>query len=409
VLENITLARYQSVAWVGVIGHPLYYLYWNIFYPQYEDSLLLRFGSAFIFFLLLLHNHWPNFLKVYKNYLWHFAIVLALPSLFTYTLLANNFSSLWLATHVGMLLILLAAVQYARTFYLLLVLGSLIGIFWYKVSINGDALSHFPVEYIPILLFLNIIGLFFSYLSKQNIIQVEKRTLLELEQQKAIYLKSLAGSIAHEMRNPLAQIHGAIHLLKNHNKSNNDEFHTYYEDVIDVINNSHQIIDITMDAINEKPIDKQNFQLVSALDICKKAVSKYAFKDAELRNKVSVEGGDFQVLVDPVLVQYILYNLIGNALHYVKTIPDAEIVISTLAATRQIQVRDTGPGIAPDKLSKLFDSFYTSGKEGGTGLGLAYCKRTMQALDGDICCESKLGEHTAFRLSFPELAVQKRA
>jgi signal transduction histidine kinase len=109
------------------------------------------------------------------------------------------------------------------------------------------------------------------------------------------------------------------------------------------------------------------------------------------------------------LVQYILYNLIGNALYYVKTVPDAEIVILTLAATRQIQVRDTGPGIAPENLSKLFDSFYSSGKEGGTGLGLAYCKRTMQVLDGDICYESKLGEHTAFRLSFPELAVQKRA
>jgi signal transduction histidine kinase len=72
-------------------------------------------------------------------------------------------------------------------------------------------------------------------------------------------------------------------------------------------------------------------------------------------------------------------------------------------------VRDTGPGIAPENLPKLFDNFYTSGKSGGTGLGLAYCKRTMQALDGDIYCQSKLGEHTAFRLSFPDLAVPKLA
>ncbi|MDA8866090.1 hypothetical protein N9H77_01120 [Porticoccaceae bacterium] len=40
---------------------------------------------------------------------------------------------------------------------------------------------------------------------------------------------------------------------------------------------------------------------------------------------------------------------------------------------------------------------------------LAYCKRTMQALDGDIYCESELGEHTAFRLSFPDLVVPKLA
>jgi signal transduction histidine kinase len=120
-------------------------------------------------------------------------------------------------------------------------------------------------------------------------------------------------------------------------------------------------------------------------------------------------GSDFQILVDPVLVKYILYNLIGNALYYVQHMPKAEIVISTFLVTRQIQVRDTGPGIAPENLSKLFDSFYTSGKSGGTGLGLAYCKRTMQALDGDIYCESEMGKHTAFRLSFPDLVVQKLA
>jgi nitrogen-specific signal transduction histidine kinase len=228
-------------------------------------------------------------------------------------------------------------------------------------------------------------------------------------EEKLKYIKSLAGSIAHEMRNPLSQIHGAIHLLKNNNTSNHAEFHTYYEDVIDVIKNSHQIIDITMDAINEKPVNKQKFQLVSAVDICHEAVSSYAYKDAGLRNKVSVLGSDFQILVDPVLVKYILYNLIGNALYYVQHMPKAEIVISTFLATRQIQVRDTGPGIAPENLSKLFDSFYTSGKSGGTGLGLAYCKRTMQALDGEIYCESVLGEHTAFRMSFPDLAVPKQA
>ncbi|MFL2499838.1 MAG: sensor histidine kinase [Porticoccaceae bacterium] len=51
-------------------------------------------------------------------------------------------------------------------------------------------------------------------------------------------------------------------------------------------------------------------------------------------------------------------------------------------------------------LSKLFDSFYTSGRSGGTGLGLAYCKRTMQALDGDIHCISELGKFTSFKLTF---------
>jgi signal transduction histidine kinase len=222
-------------------------------------------------------------------------------------------------------------------------------------------------------------------------------------------LSSLAGSIAHEMRTPLWQVHGNLTFLCQNFAELKNSALTYLNDSNQAVKNGLRIIDLTMAAINEKPVNKRSFQLISALDICNEAVSDYAYKDAELRSKVSVMGSDFQILVDPVLVKYILYNLIGNALYYVQHMPKAEIEISTFAATRQIQVRDTGPGIAPENLSKLFDSFYTSGKSGGTGLGLAYCKRTMQALDGDIYCESEMGKHTAFRLSFPDLVVQKLA
>ena len=408
-LENISSTRYQFVAWVGVIGHPLYYWYWNSFYPEYEDSAFLRFGTATFFFVLLLSNYWPDRLKKCKSYLWYFCLMLALPSVFTYTLLANNYSSLWLATHVGMLLILLVAVRYARPFYLLLVPGTLIGVLWYKVTIGGDVLAHFPVEYIPLLLFVNFIGLSFSYLSTQNIVQIEKGALVELEQQKAIYLKSLAGTIAHEMRNPLSQINGTLHLLWDKKAPNSPESDMYLNGLKQVIKSSFQLIDITMDAINEKPIKKDNFQCISALHICNEAVSDYAYKDLAYRKKVSVTGIDFQILADPVLVKYILYNLIGNALYYVQNMLGASIVISMLPATRQIQVRDTGPGIAPENITNIFDSFFTSGKESGTGLGLAYCKRTMLALGGEIYCESEFGEFTAFRLSFPEVAMQKSA
>ncbi len=406
-VEDISSKRYRFVALIGLLGHPLYFFYWKFFYPEYQDSAFLRFGTALTFLLVLLSDHWPDFLKAYKNHLWHFGLLMALPVIFTFTMLANNYIGLWLASHVGMMLLLLACVQQAKTYFLLLLLGTLMGGACYSITLNGDVFKYFPLEYIPLFLFLNIVGVYFAHLAKLNI--VEKQLLLDREKQKNKIFKSLAGSIAHEMRNPLSQIYGAIHLLKNHKRPNNDEFHEYYEDVIDVIKNSHQIIDITMDAINEKPIDKLNFQLISAMDICQEAVSSYAYKDVEHGYKVSVVGGDFQVLVDPVLVKYILYNLIGNALYYVQHMPKAEIVISIFAATRQIQVRDTGPGIAPENLTKLFDSFYTSGKSGGTGLGLAYCKRTMQALDGDIYCESELGKHTAFRLSFPDLTMQKRA
>ena len=228
-------------------------------------------------------------------------------------------------------------------------------------------------------------------------------------EEKLKHMKSLAGTIAHEMRNPLSQINGTLHLLWDKKAPNSPESDMYLNGLKQVIKSSFQLIDITMDAINEKPIKKDNFQCISALHICNEAVSDYAYKDLAYRKKVSVTGIDFQILADPVLVKYILYNLIGNALYYVQNMLGASIVISMLPATRQIQVRDTGPGIAPENITNIFDSFFTSGKESGTGLGLAYCKRTMLALGGEIYCESEFGEFTAFRLSFPEVAMQKSA
>ncbi|MDA8898726.1 HAMP domain-containing histidine kinase [Porticoccaceae bacterium] len=390
--------------WLGLVAHPIYWVIWTYWFPQPYESTELRFFCSVLSIPIILRHHWPNGAKQFFSSYWFVFLMFQLPITFSYLTFKNDFSSIWLICATLMVIVLPIFYPNLKLFLGNLLAGVGIAYGLYFMSVGQHLVlqqEHFT--YLLPLPIGVILIMVFSYTIKQEKIKQE-----EIKQKNKIF-KSLAGSIAHEMRNPLSQIHGAIHLLKNHNKSNNDEFHEYYEDVIDVIKNSHQIIDITMDAINEKPIDKLNFQLVSALDICHEAISSYAYKDSELRSKVSVMGSDFQILVDPVLVKYILYNLIGNALYYVQHMPKAEIVISTFLVTRQIQVRDTGPGIAPENLSKLFDSFYTSGKSGGTGLGLAYCKRTMQALEGDIYCESELGEHTAFRLSFPELAEQKRA
>ena len=109
------------------------------------------------------------------------------------------------------------------------------------------------------------------------------------------------------------------------------------------------------------------------------------------------------------MFKYILYNLIQNAIWFVKTIPDATISITIIPnadGISAIEVLDTGPGIADELLLQVFDSFFTEGKIGGTGLSLSYCKRTMKAIGGDICCRSVLGEYTAFTLLFPRLSAQ---
>jgi len=217
-------------------------------------------------------------------------------------------------------------------------------------------------------------------------------------------LSSLAGSIAHEMRNPLAQIHGNLYLLQEQVPYLNDKAAEHINSAQKVIQSGLQVIDMTMDAIRERPIDPDSFKLLSAQALVKETVADYAYEESAQSQKVSVKGEDFKLIAEPVTVKYVLYNLIKNALFYVKTLPDTEISISLTPSQDDslncIEVRDTGPGIAPDAIPKLFDSFYTFGKQ-GTGLGLSYCKRTMTALGGDIYCHSELSQYTAFTLSFP--------
>ncbi|GAB4145676.1 MAG: hypothetical protein Tsb0016_15710 [Sphingomonadales bacterium] len=114
------------------------------------------------------------------------------------------------------------------------------------------------------------------------------------------------------------------------------------------------------------------------------------------------------ILADPTRLRQILSNLISNAIKFTKqgavtvTIaPD-----STAPRTLLFCVRDTGIGIAPDVLPRLFDKFSqadssTTRHYGGTGLGLAICKQLVDQLGGAIGCESAAGAGTHFWFSLP--------
>jgi signal transduction histidine kinase len=239
----------------------------------------------------------------------------------------------------------------------------------------------------------------------------KKKGLAALE--KNAGLKSLAGSIAHEMRNPLAQIHNNLYLIEELQKHQNLSGHTtpvvkeHIDHARKIVRSGLQLIDITMGAIREDPIDSSSFDLLSSRRLVEETIDDYAYEEAAHTKLISIKGGNFWFMGDPVMFKYVLYNLIQNAIWFVKTIPDATISITIMPNAdgfSAIEVLDTGPGIADELLPQVFDSFFTDGKIGGTGLGLSYCKRTMKAFGGDICCRSVLGEYTVFTLFFPRFS-----
>lgn len=115
-------------------------------------------------------------------------------------------------------------------------------------------------------------------------------------------------------------------------------------------------------------------------------------------------GYDFFFKGNSILMMKILFNLIKNAIDQINLNGKGEITITTEESGERnlIKIKDTGGGAPPDVVANLFAGYFTT-KENGTGIGLAYCKKTMSIFGGDISCQSVFGESMEFILSFPKV------
>ena len=205
-------------------------------------------------------------------------------------------------------------------------------------------------------------------------------------------VKSLAFSIAHETRNPLAGIKGCCELMKN----NLNELIEYIDLMHDSSSQGLAMIDMILNNIKDGDIDQSNFIDLSISDTVKKAIRQYAYKNEDEKNLINLDlEENFIFKGDENMMIFVIFNLLKNSLYY-----KSKIKIRTEAKPdgNYLYFKDYGPGIEKDKLALIFESFFTSGKKDGTGLGLPFCKRIMTAFEGDIICRSEIGKWTEFQL-----------
>ncbi len=112
---------------------------------------------------------------------------------------------------------------------------------------------------------------------------------------------------------------------------------------------------------------------------------------------------DFTFYGQEILLVHVLFNLLKNSIYFIHKARKGHIEI-WLESTPQeniLHFKDTGLGIAAENLPKIFDLFFTVGTNKGTGIGLAFCKMTLQTLGGSIDCRSEWQHFTEFLLHFP--------
>jgi two-component system sensor histidine kinase AtoS len=112
------------------------------------------------------------------------------------------------------------------------------------------------------------------------------------------------------------------------------------------------------------------------------------------------EGLECSVAVDPDHLRQILMNLVANALQATPAGGRVTVQGRARADVLEIEVEDTGEGIAPDKLAQVFEPFYTT-KPGGTGLGLAISRQLAEMNDGELSLRSTVGGGTTATLTLP--------
>ena len=120
---------------------------------------------------------------------------------------------------------------------------------------------------------------------------------------------------------------------------------------------------------------------------------------------------DCTVFADPELLPQVFQNLLSNAIEYTTR---GEIIVSAAAyepeGTVRCWVRDTGTGIPPERLDKVFDKLETDpAKPGGVGLGLAIAKQIVEAHGGTISVKSKVGQGSTFEIHIPGSSQVQRA
>ena len=220
-------------------------------------------------------------------------------------------------------------------------------------------------------------------------------TKIDRNLDKVNQVKSLAFSIAHETRNPLAGVKGCCELMKD----NLNQLIEYIDLIYDSSTQGLAMIDMILANIRDGEIDKSNFTDLSIADVVKKALKQYSYKNEDEKGLVSLSlENDFICKGDENMMIFVIFNLLKNSLYYKSKI---EIRAETKSSGHYLYFKDFGPGIERDKLPLIFESFFTSGKKDGTGLGLPFCKRIMTAFNGNIICRSKIGEWTEFEIKFP--------
>jgi PAS domain S-box-containing protein len=248
---------------------------------------------------------------------------------------------------------------------------------------------------------------------------ITERKRLEERMLEANRLKSeFLANMSHELRTPLNAIIGFAELMHKGRVGPVSAEHQEY--LGDILTSSRHLLQLINDVLDLAKVESGKMEFRPELVDVGKLMTEVrdilrglaASKHLHLDTLVSADLG--AVTVDPARLKQVLYNYLSNAIKF--TPEDGRVTVSAAPAGPdlfRIEVEDTGIGVSPDNLSKLFVEFQqldasAAKKYQGTGLGLALTKRLIEAQGGRVEVQSVLGVGSTFAAILPRAALAAR-
>ncbi len=253
--------------------------------------------------------------------------------------------------------------------------------------------------------FLNERGKPYQYIAIRSDITARKAAEDQLAQQAALArMGQMAAVMAHEVRNPLAGIKGAIQVLMSRRTAGDSEL-PVMRDIVARIDSLSDLINDVMVYARPRPLRPT---LVELRSVVNDAVSIVRRDPLSQNIDIVVEGEDVSAMADGELIRATMLNLLLNAAQAMSGRGRIDVLISRRDGSVMVEVRDTGPGIPAAIRDQVFEPFFTTKNHGG-GLGLPIARRTAELHGGWLTLECPDTGGTAVTLRLPLHSVDQNA
>jgi signal transduction histidine kinase len=225
--------------------------------------------------------------------------------------------------------------------------------------------------------------------------------------------RELVGNVSHDLRTPLAVIHGYIEtlIIKKENISK-EEAEKYLTRALEGTERLKKLVDelFELSKLEAKQIQptKEAFFINELIDDISQKYGLLA-KEKQISINSEITNEPCLVYADVSLIERVLQNLIDNAIKYTPEKGEIKLQITNDNQQVEIKVCDTGNGIPEDQIPFVFDRYHIGDKrisldKNSTGLGLAIVKRILEIHDSSIKLTSKIGKGTTFSFNLPQYA-----